>query len=212
MPLPLPNKGNESPGWAPTEEQGTSLSSRLPRSRRGYDTAATDALLAELASKQATLEQECNRLRQEAAELEAELARHREQEHLVGKTMLAATSHAMTVREEARKEAELTLRKAQAERERRTALAGQIERDRADAERELLRLRRLANEMQSGLASFLTQTLEQLQPEAEARSAESPPAGGVQEVLAGALEAALEQKGDEPRPWGGDVTSPRAGA
>ena len=52
MPLPLPGKGKGASAWA----SAPSLSSRLPRSGRGYDREATDALLVELAAREAELE------------------------------------------------------------------------------------------------------------------------------------------------------------
>jgi cell division septum initiation protein DivIVA len=182
MALPLPKKGKDSSGPAPTDWAQTSLSRRLLNS---YE------------------------LREEVAQLEDAFARLREQEALISKTLLAATSHAMTIREEARREAELTLRKARAELESRMALADRVDRERMDAERELTRLREVAHEMQRGLASFLTQTLEQLR-EAETGAEELPSTGGVQAALVSALEAAIEREGEESRPGSSDVMPSQA--
>jgi cell division septum initiation protein DivIVA len=200
MASPLQAKGKDSSGAPPPDE---SLSSRLPRRRRGYDRDATEALLGELASKQAELERECGKLREQVAQLEADLAGHRRQEQLVSKTLLEASSHATTIREKAREEAELILRKASAELEDRAALTERAEREQADAERELLRLRQLAQEMQQGLAGFLTQTLAQLRPEARPATADQHPAAESEGALVSALEAALKQNDDEPRSGGG---------
>ena len=66
---------------------------------------------------------------------------------------MSATNHAIAIRESARREAELTLRKARAEAEKIKAGA---ERERDAAQRELLRLRRITEQMRSGLSAFLT--------------------------------------------------------
>jgi hypothetical protein len=192
---PLPKKGEDS-GGATT---GEGLWSHLPRSWRGYDRAATEALLGELVSKHAELERDCGKLREQAAKLEADLTRHRRQAQLMRKTLSEATSHATSIREKAREDAELILRKARAEQEKRAALA---ERERADSEREVVRLRKFAQELQHRLASFLTQTLEQLHPESPTPVGEAPPAGDVQGALVTALEAALKPDGG---PAGGQV-------
>lgn len=199
-----------------TRPPDESLSSRLPRSLRGYDRAATDALFGELASRIAELERECAKLREEAAGLDADLARHREHEQLVSKTLLEATSHATTIREKAREEAELFLRKAREQAAERAAETERAERDRADAEHELARMRQLAHEMQQRLADFLTQTLQQLRP--EPGTGEHRPAADSEEGLVRALEGALKQEGsDEPRSEGdalhptGEITRPPQG-
>lgn len=150
-------------------------------------------------------------MRQQVTELEADLAGHRGQEELVSKTLLEASSHATTIREKAREEAELLLRKARARLGERAALTERAERERADVEQELLRLRQLAQDMQRGLASFLTETLAQLRPEAEPGTAELHPTGDPAEALVSALEAALKQDAAEPRP-GGDPLRPSSGA
>jgi cell division septum initiation protein DivIVA len=125
---------------------------------------------------------------------------------LLHTTLLSASNHVKAIKEDARREAEVTLRKARAVAERRTALAEQMERDREAAERELARLRALAQEMQAGLAGFLTTTLEQLQIEPQDRAPEPPPSGGVHEVLAGALEDTVRREGGEVAPGGGGVS------
>jgi cell division initiation protein len=201
-------RGKGSSGAPPTDE---SLSSRLPRSRRGYDRTATDELLAELASKRAELEGECSKLRAQVAQLEADLAGHREQEQLVSKTLLEASSHATTIREKAREEAELILRKARERHGERAALTERAERERANVERELLRLRQLAQETQHRLAGFLTETLAQLRPEGESETAELHQSADDEQALVSALETALNKDGAEPRP-GGDAVRPSTGA
>lgn len=101
-------------------------------------------------------------LRERIERLEAELDRYRSQEQLLTRTMLSATSHAVAIRESARREGELALRKARAEAERVKAGA---ERKRDEAQREMMRLRRITEEMRSGLAAFLTTKVEELRSE-----------------------------------------------
>jgi hypothetical protein len=141
------------------------------------------------------------------APVEAELSWHRIREELLNRSVASASAFAKAAREEARREAELTLRKARAAAAKQAALAHQIERDRATAERELERVRGLAQEMQAGLADFLTTRLEQLHPEPEAPAAEPAPAEGVQEALAGALAETFKQEDNELPAEGGGVSS-----
>jgi cell division septum initiation protein DivIVA len=147
-------------------------------------------------------------LRRRIAELEAELQRYREQEQLVAKTLVSATAQATTIREGARREAQLTLRKARAEAGRRKAAA---ERERDDAIRELLRLRRITEQMRKGLSAFLTKAVEELQLEETDRaqaSAEKPEleptlANTVQQHSTGATswpEDASGLRAEIPRP------------
>ena len=123
-------------------------------------------------------------LRGRIDELEGELEQYREHEELVIKTLISATSHATAIRESARREAELTLRKARAEAEKRKAGA---ERERDDARNELLRLRRITEQMRSGLSAFLTAQVEELR-----LATEEAPASGQNQELEAALGSALE--------------------
>jgi cell division septum initiation protein DivIVA len=101
-------------------------------------------------------------LRRRIDELERELEQYREQEQLVSKALVAATSHATAIRESARRDAELTLRKARAEAAKTKSAA---ERERDHAMSELMRLRKITEQMRSGLSAFLTATVEELRHE-----------------------------------------------
>jgi hypothetical protein len=126
-------------------------------------------------------------LRREIERLQSDLSRYKEtEEHLV-RTLVSATSHAAAIRESARQDAELILRKARVEVERRRASA---DRER----RELLRLRRITEQMKRGLAGLLTAKLEELQLDIED---EMPPDAEQETELATALESRLE--GDSKR-------------
>ena len=208
MTPPLPN-AKDSSGKA---AGGESLSSRLPRSMRGYDRGSTDKLLADLEARRSESEREAIGLRERVAGLDAELDHHRQQEQLVSKTLLAATSQAAAIREEARQEAELMLRKVQAQLGERAALGERLERERAEAERELLRLRQLAQEMQQGLERFLTETLEQLRPEADTAVDEKLPAADEEGALVHALDLALKQETGQRYPSAGEVAPPQPSA
>jgi cell division septum initiation protein DivIVA len=95
-------------------------------------------------------------------QLEVELERYRSQEQLLAKTLVSATSYGTVIRENARREAELALRKARGEAER---LKVRAERERDDARRELLRLRRITEQMRNGLSEFLMAKVDELQVE-----------------------------------------------
>ena len=183
----------------PKTEAGTSgaaggtrgLASLLPRSMRGYDCAATDQLLAELGSRNAELERACVKLRERTTALEAELARHLRDEQVLSRSLLAATSHAMAMREGARKEAELILRKA---REQAAKQSEQVVVERGDAEHELRRLRALTQDVEERLAGFLTEALERLRPK-ETTPGVQRADGEDQIALLRTLDAALKQEG-----------------
>ncbi len=95
-------------------------------------------------------------------QLEGELERHRSQEQLLAKTLVSATRYGTVIRESARREAELALRKARGEAEK---LKARAVRERDDARRELLRLRRITEQMRNGLSEFLTAKVEELEVE-----------------------------------------------
>jgi cell division septum initiation protein DivIVA len=122
-------------------------------------------------------------------ELEAEVSRYREKEQLLVNTLVSATSHATAMRESARREAELILRKARAEARKRKAA---VERTRGDAERELLRLRQITEQMRRGLSVFLTEKLEELQLEVGANAPTPEPKAELETALESAVDARLK--------------------
>jgi cell division septum initiation protein DivIVA len=121
-------------------------------------------------------------------QLERELDRYREDEQLAVKTLRSATSHAIAIRESARREAELTLRKARAEADKTKRC---IEREQRDARNELLRLRQVTEQMRRGLTAFLTAKVEELRLESE----EELPTSGPNEELDAALGSVVEARG-----------------
>ena len=185
------------------ERNRVSSSSWLPRSKHGYEPVATDKLLDELGGRQGELVREREELRSRIKELEADLARYQAQEQLLSKALLTATKHAETIREAARREAELTLRKARREAHSREAVS---EHRRVLAEREVVRLRRITDEVQASLKSIMAVSLEQLQVEAEADVSRSQPAN-LDEALTVALETTLGDQGAEQPVSSGAVGS-----
>lgn len=120
--------------------------------------------------------------------LEADLSHFRDKEQHLVSTLLSANSHAIALRESARRDAELLLRKARAEARKRNVA---VERARDDAEQELLRLRRITEQMRRGLSGFLTAKLEELQLEAEDERPTSQPNADLETALDGAVGAQM---------------------
>lgn len=144
-------------------------------------------------------------LRRRIDQLEGELEHHRSQEQLLVKTLLSATSHATAIRESARREAELALQKAKVEGEKLKAGA---ERERDDARRELLRLRRVTEQMRSGLSALLNAKVEELRLEIEEGARPSGQEDELEAALGGAFEGrsatALRTESEgEPHPQPG---------
>jgi DivIVA protein len=144
-----------------------------------------------------------NELRERVDQLEGELKRNREHEQLVLKTLLSAMSHATAIRESARRDSELTLRKARGEPEERKA---GFEREQDEARRELLRLRCITEQTRNGVAAFSTVKMEELQLETE----EEPPAGHDAELEPGLPSVVGRQSKTLASPWAGPAPHPRA--
>ena len=111
---------------------------RLPRRPFGYERAATDALLAEVAESFEEVWRERADLADRVEALEAELARHRELEALLRATLVSAERASSELKESARREADLILSEARAEARSITRRAG-AERERLVAECERVR-------------------------------------------------------------------------
>ena len=109
--------------------------------------------------------------------LEAELERHRAQAERTGKLLLSATNYADWVRERARRDAELALRKATARVEKLTLTTRELERTQHELVRlkdELVRLQALTDETRARLSAFLTDGLRVLNAEVETGRANDP--------------------------------------
>lgn len=138
----------------------------------------------------------------EMRRLEKELQQYRAHAQRTSKLFDSVTSYAEWVRERARSDAELVLRKARARVEKLGDLERQararveeldsLERDREQMKRELLRLQALTDETRTRLSGFLTASLEVLNADVEAaQEGDSKPAiGDLQDTLRRELASA----------------------
>ena len=136
-------------------------------------------------------------MRAKVRRLEAELERYRAHAERTSRLFLAVTDYAAWVREQARHDAELALRKARARAEKLMATARELERTERELARlqtELERLEALTDETRTRLSTFLTTGLEMLNAEVEAGP--NDPGSGqddLQETLHKQLSGASEQ-------------------
>jgi cell division initiation protein len=119
--------------YSPVELRHVSLKRRL----RGYDRAAVDAMLDDVADSYEQVWRERVDLGDRIERLEAELERHKELEHLLRATLLSAEQAANAVKEKGRTEAEAIIEDARREARDITRRA------RADRESLLLDARRI---------------------------------------------------------------------
>lgn len=147
------------------ERDPSASANGLALRRRGYDTAATDALIGQLAGEKDELERECAALRQRVALLEADVARGRERELQVSKALAVASRQAFEIKENAKREADQILSAVRTESDKWREEAERIAQEKEDAERGLERLRRIRQAVQTGLAGFLTDAIEKLRAE-----------------------------------------------
>ena len=132
-----------------------------PRARLGgYRTGATDRLFEEIASSFEDVWRERADLADKVEQLETDLIRFRELESLLRTTLVSAEKAAVTLREQAGKEADLIVEEARAEARAITRHA------RADHDRLLDEIRRMRSLLRAALAS-----VEDDVPSAEAEAA-----------------------------------------
>lgn len=112
--------------YSPVELRHVSLKRRLS----GYHRGAVDALLDDIADSYEVVWRERADLADRVEQLEGELSRHKELEHLLRQTLVSAEQAAQTLTEKGRAEADVIVEEARAE-------ARDITR-RARAEREAL--------------------------------------------------------------------------
>ena len=112
--------------YSPVELRHVSLKRRL----LGYNRGAVDVLLDDIADSYEVVWRERADLADRVEQLEGELARHKELEHLLRQTLVSAEQAAQTLTEKGRAEADVIVEEARAE-------ARDITR-RARAEREAL--------------------------------------------------------------------------
>jgi cell division initiation protein len=127
---------------------------------RGYRVAATDKLFEEIAVSFEDVWRERADLADKVEQLETDLVRYRELESLLRTTLVSAEKAAVTLREQAGKEADLIVEEARAEARAITRHA------RADHDRLLDEIRRMRSLLRAALAS-----VEDDVPSAEAEAA-----------------------------------------
>jgi len=167
--------GAEAPETAKADEL---RSAELPRSFRGYDPAAVDKKLRELASGLEALARERDELRGRVEALEIELAEHRDSQQLVRDTLVSAQRAADDLKTRTEQECDAMLEAARAQASEIDAGAGR-ERDRLEAD--LVRLRQQEQELRASYRVLLHAALDRLGEE----SAEK--ATGVEQSLLDAL-------------------------
>jgi cell division initiation protein len=125
----------------------------------GYSKTAVDELLAEIATSFEDVWRERADLADKVEQLESDLVRYREIEVLLRTTLVSAEKAAVTLKEQARKEADLIIQEARAEARSITRNA------RSDHDRLLAEVRRMRSLLRSALA------LVDEEPPAEAEAA-----------------------------------------
>ena len=113
---------------------------------RGYQAAATEELLEEIAASFEDVWRERADLADKVDQLENDLVRYREIEGLLRTTLVSAEKAAVTLKEQARKEAELIIEEARSEARSITRTA------RSDHDRLLGEVRRMRSLLRSALA------------------------------------------------------------
>jgi hypothetical protein len=126
--------------------------------------------------------------------LEVELERYRAHAERTSSRILAVTKYAEWVRENARRDSELALRKARARVEKLNRTTSELERTESELARmqdELARLEALTDETRARLSAFLTAGLQALSSKREDEGGEASPArGNLQDTLQEGLMSA----------------------
>jgi cell division initiation protein len=112
----------------------------------GYDKAAVDRLLDEIAASFEDVWRERADMADKVEQLEGDLVRYREIEGLLRTTLVSAEKAAVTLKEQARKEADLIIEEARSEARSITRRA------RSDHDRLLAEVRRMRSLLRSALA------------------------------------------------------------
>jgi chromosome segregation ATPase len=141
------------------------------------------------------LSRERTRLLETVVGVEGELGRLREQTERMSRMFVHTTRYSESVRESARHDAQLALRKARARVER---TLGDLERERKLAESDLHRLQALTTETRKRLVAFTSGALEALEPEADSglRNGRETPILDLREALQKGLGPAIRSGSD----------------
>lgn len=154
------------------------------------------------------LSREHEELRAKVQQLELELERYRAHAERTSKLFLAATKYAEWVRENARRDAELALRKASARVERLELTAERLAWTEAELVRkqeELERLDRLTEETRARLSAFLTAGLQALSTTVELGEENGPP-----RQLSDLQDTLHRQLASTSPPTSGSIVEPEA--
>ena len=138
---------------------------KLGRRPLGYERAAVDHLLEEVASSFEDVWRERADLRDEIERLESELHRQREIEEALRSTLLSAERMADELRARAHREADLIVEEARA-RARDVSAAAESEHERTRSE--IRRLQALEADVRAEYRAFLSAALERLEDDAAA--------------------------------------------
>ena len=145
---------------------------KLGRALLGYDRRSTDRLLEEIAASFEAVWRDRADFQEEIERLEGELARFREQEALLRRTLVSAERASDDLRSRAHREADLILDEARAQA-RDIARGAEGERERVETE--IRRLKALESEVRSGLRAFVLSTLDRMDSETEPAEAAAQP-------------------------------------
>src|ERR671924_1860006 len=138
----------------------------LRRRPLGYERAAVERLLAEIASSFEDVWRERADLRDEIERLESELHRQREIEEALRSTLLSAERMADELRARAHREADVIVEEARANARE---ITGGAESEREQVRGEIRRLRALEADVRAEYRAFLAAALERLEAGATER-------------------------------------------
>ena len=141
---------------------------KLGRRPVGYDRAATDQLLHEIATSFEHVWRERADLKDELEELEGELARQKELEQTLRNTLVSAERMADDVRTQARREADVIVAEARATA-RDIVTGAEMERERMQSE--IRRLKDVETGVRADYRAFLLAALDRLESDTEERAA-----------------------------------------
>ena len=151
---------------------------------------------------------EREQLQAKVARLEAELERYRAHAQRTSRMFQAVTGYAEWIKENARRDAELTLRKARA---RADKTLGKLAQERERSERELVRLQALTAETRTRLSAFTAialqvldaQGVEAIQADGASQASHPTLADDLKDALGSQQGASAQQvAADQPKRYG----------
>jgi cell division initiation protein len=134
------------------------------RALRGYDEAAVDIFLDQVADRLELVTRDNRALRERAIQLSETISGYREREHAMNEALISAQQLRESTRAQAEREAELTLREARAQAER---IRDEARQNVAAAEETLRRLHAQRHQFLRSFRGLVERHLEQLGVEEE---------------------------------------------